>query len=274
MSMFSADCHLHTSFSGDSEAPMEAMAARGISLGLKQMCFTEHLDLGYPPGQDPDNPSDVNIFELDIPAYLRRFEEVQAACRGQIELRFGIELGLTASAYPAYHRLLGQYPFDFVIGSSHLVGGLDPYYRTFWERNSNGCALYFDSILEHLSAYGGFDSYGHLDYIIRYAPGSRSYHYADYADRLDAILKKLIEMDKALEVNTGGFKYGLGVPNPQPEILARYRELGGERITLGSDAHAPEHIAYAFDICRDLLMSLGFRYVAVYGRREPQMWKL
>lgn len=285
--MLLADCHLHTSFSGDSEALMEEMIERAVSLGLKRICFTDHLDRDYPPGQDPDQPSDINIFELDLPAYHRRFEELRFAYRGKIELCFGIELGLMESAYPAYHALLAEYPFDFVIGSSHLVNGMDPYYSPFWDGQKDtkeGIRLYFDSIFSHLSSYDGFDSYGHLDYIIRYAPraasapennrGNRSYSYAEYADRLDAILSRLIETDKALEVNTGGYKYGLGVPNPQPEVLARYRELGGEKITVGSDAHAPEHMAFSFRACADLLAGLGFRYYTVYGRRKPEMWKL
>ena len=288
--MIKADCHLHTSFSGDSTAPMEQMIEQAIRLGLSRLCFTEHLDWDYPAPkpQGADSAGEAtrngpqNPLSLDLPAYFKRFEELSAHYRSQIELRFGIELGMIDSGYAAYHTLLQRYPFDFVIASSHLVDRLDPYYPEFWQsyrQKGNeaarlGVERYFASTLEHLIAYQNFDTYAHLDYIIRYAPGKRSYSYAEYADSLDAILKRLIELEKALEVNTGGYKYGLGVPNPQPEVLRRYRELGGELITIGSDAHAPEHIAYDFAVCRELLSSLGFRYYAVYDKRSRNMWKL
>lgn len=291
--MIKADCHLHTSFSGDSSTPMEQMIEQAIHLGLPRVCFTEHLDWDYPApdsskrsqaelpfatGNGPENP-----FSLDLFAYYTRLEELQSRYRSRIDVRFGIELGMIDSAYDVYRALLKKYPFDFVIASSHLVDRLDPYYPDFWQTYEDerqfdavrhGMERYFTSTLKHLSAFDDFDTYAHLDYIIRYVPGKRSYSYLEYADLLDAILKRLIEMDKALEVNTGGYKYGLGVPNPQPEVLRRYQELGGERITIGSDAHAPEHIAFDFAVCTDLLTSLGFRYYAVYNHRSPEMWKL
>ena len=49
-------------------------------------------------------------------------------------------------------------------------------------------------------------------------------------------------MGKGIELNTGGFKYGLGHPNPCEDIIKRYKELGGEIITLGSDAHKCESL--------------------------------
>jgi len=181
------------------------------------------------------------------------------------------------SGYAAYHTLLQRYPFDFVIASSHLVDRLDPYYPEFWQsyrQKGNeaarlGVERYFASTLEHLIAYQNFDTYAHLDYIILYAPGKRSYSYAEYADSLDAILKRLIELEKALEVNTGGYKYGLGVPNPQPEVLRRYRELGGELVTVGSDAHRAEDVGRGLKDAKSLLRSAGFTHTVWYQNRTP-----
>lgn len=269
--MILADYHLHTDFSGDSQTPMEAMVERAISLGLKRVCFTDHMDQDYPSPEDP------TLFYLDVPAAFRKMEEMRYKYRSQIEVRCGIELGMINSAYEDYRTLLRQYPFDFNIASSHLVDGEDPYYPVYWENHPDTEASllhYLDSTLEHLNAFQQFDTYGHLDYIFRYAPNRRSYRYEEFADRLDAILRLIIELDKALEVNTGGYKYGLGVPNPQPEVLARYLELGGEKITIGSDGHAPEHLAYDFKRCEELLLSLGYKYYTVFDEHKPTMWKL
>ena len=85
---------------------------------------------------------------------------------------------------------------------------------------------------------------GHIDYVVRYGrKRAEEYSYDEFADEIDAVLKKVLQMGKGIELNTGGFKYGLGFCNPHPDIIRRYRELGGEIITVGADAHCPEHVA-------------------------------
>ena len=71
-----------------------------------------------------------------------------------------------------FDSLLSQTPFDFVIGSSHLVHGYDPYYPNFLKDVRNFYVIWntFESILENISAYDGFDVYGHIDYVVRYGP--------------------------------------------------------------------------------------------------------
>ena len=92
---------------------------------------------------------------------------------------------------------------------------------------------------------------------------------ADYQDILDEILRLLIENGKALEINTAGLKAGLSWPNPHMEILKRYRSLGGELITIGSDAHRPEHMAFAFDRLPEILSEAGFSYYTLYREQKP-----
>ena len=119
------------------------------------------------------------------------------------------------------------------------------------------------------------DTYGHLDYIVRYGPNqNRFYSYEKYQDILEAILKKLIEKNVGLEVNTGGYHYGLGEPNPCTAIIRRYKELGGEIITIGADAHAPEKIGYDFDRAAQVLKECGFEYYTVFKERKPEFIRL
>ena len=79
----------------------------------------------------------------------------------------------------------------------------------------------------------------------------------------------MIEKGKGIEINTGGFKYGLGHPNPTEEIIKRYCELGGEIITVGADAHKPEHIAFDFQKIPAILKDAGFKYYTVFKERKP-----
>ena len=98
---------------------------------------------------------------------------------------------------------------------------------------------------------------------------NKFYSYDAYADVIDAILEKLIDMGKGIEINTGGFKYGLGHPNPCEDILKRYRALGGEIITIGSDAHEPKHVAYNFAKIPGILREAGFTHFTVFENRNP-----
>ena len=200
---------------------MESMILEGIRLGLKTMCFTEHLDLDY--------PYDEIDFSLDVPAYRQKLLDLRQKYRGKIEVLFGIELGLQPHLAPALRRVTDAHDFDFVIGSTHLVDRMDPYYPEYFRRcgDREGFRRYFEEVLKNLEAFSDFDALGHLDYIVRYSPGkTEHYRWQDYQDLIDPILLFLIRSGISLEVNTAGLKYGLGQTNPAPAILKRYRELG------------------------------------------------
>ena len=134
---------------------------------------------------------------------------------------------------------------------------------------------YFRATLENLKVCRGIHTLGHLDYVVRYGlHKGEEYSYRDFADEIDAVLKELIERQIGLELNTGGLKYGLGYPNPHPDVLARYRELGGEIITVGSDAHVPEYVGYRFDTAAELLKACGFHYYTEFRRKKPVFLKI
>ena len=103
---------------------------------------------------------------------------------------------------------------------------------------------------------------------------SKYYSYRKFSDVIDEILRILIQKGKGIELNTGGFKYGLGHPNPEEAVLKRYRELGGEIVTIGSDAHRPEHVAYTFGKVPEILKAAGFRYYTVFRERKPMFSEL
>lgn len=248
---------------------MAAMIEEGIRLGLTSMCFTEHVDYGY--------VADGLEFVTDLSAYKAELERYRALYSDSMELLFGIELGLTPSLAEMLSACVKNWKFDFVIGSSHTVHGADPYYPSFYEgRREEDCYReYFQTVRENLEAFSDIDVYGHLDYVVRYGPSRNAfYSYETYRDEIDDALEALIDHGVGLELNTAGYKYGLSAPNPHPDILRRYRQLGGEIVTVGSDGHAPEHLAYDFHRVRDLLLSCGFRYYTVFRNRKPEFIKL
>ncbi|HPU63771.1 MAG TPA: histidinol-phosphatase HisJ family protein [Mobilitalea sp.] len=271
--MITADFHVHSDFSADGKARMEDMIKQAIKSGLKTICFTYYMDYDYPKNYG-------FTFEFDPEDYFNKIELLKEKYKSRIEILAGIELGLQPQVTDAMSRLINAYPFDFIIGSVHVVDHMDPFYPHYWEQISEKEGIYkcFKTIKECCEIYNGFNVCGHIDYIIRYAPSSKvnytEYAYSDYADIIDEILKTLLKHQKGIELNTSGYKYGLGHPHPKTEILKRYKELGGEIITVGSDAHKPEHLCYDFDRAEALLKELGYKYYTVFREGKPVMVKL
>lgn len=271
--MINADFHVHSEFSSDGKASMEEMINQGINLGLKTLCFTDHMDYDYPKIYEYS-------FEFEIEDYIDKLNIMRDKYNSQIEILTGIELGIQSHIIDRMDALVNTYPFDFVIGSVHVIDKVDPYYPQYWEpvTEEEGIIKCFKAIKEGCESFQGFHVCGHLDYIVRYAPSSKKnykeYSYPYYTDVLDEILKTLLEHGKGIEVNSSGYKYGLGHPHPKTEIIKRYKELGGEIITIGSDAHLPEHICHEFDRVAKLLKDIGYRYYTVFKEGKPIMEKL
>lgn len=261
------DTHMHTHFSGDCKALPESMIASAEEKGLSGICITDHLDLDYP--KEPE------LFWLDVEKYLAEMTKI--AGKYEFPIRIGIELGLQPHLAARHRELLSAHEFDFVIGSTHVVHGVDPYYPVYYEGRTEDEAYlqYFTATLENIRAFDGFDVYGHIDYVVRYGPGkNKFYSYEKFSGIIDEILRELIARGKGIEINTAGFKYGLNHPNPTEAILKRYRKLGGEIITVGADAHAPEHVGYDFHKVPGILKEAGFRYYTVFCGRKPRFLPL
>ena len=266
--MILSDSHMHTIFSTDSDTPMEKMIDGAIAKGLRSICITDHFDKDFPS----DTEFGKDAFQFDLDEYMHTMKKIQKEYEDKIHIRIGIELGLQTHLQEFYQKLTQQYPFDFVIGSVHLVDGKDPYYREGFAELSDR-ELYrkgFENTLENLQHVTAFDVLGHLDYVVRYGTyKEKEYSQTEFSDIIDEILKRVIELGKGIELNTAGWKYGLPFCNPHPDVLKRYRELGGEIITIGADGHKPEHIAYDFGKVNDVLKACGFKYYTEFEERKP-----
>ena len=272
--MIQADMHMHTWFSTDSEACPCDMADEAVRKGLKTICFTDHFD------KDDLEWGEEGIFDVD--AYFVEMQKLQEEYAGKLNIRIGIELGLRTYLKDYYEELTKKYPFDFVIGSVHNVpykkdaeGNIlytDPAAeKLFTDRtDKKAYRLMMETTLENVRTSDCFQTLGHLDYVVRYGKSrEKEYSYTDYADIIDEILKLLIEKEKGLEVNSAGLKYGLPFAHPHPDVLKHYRELGGEIITIGADAHKPEHSAYDFAKAEEILKSCGFKYYTEFFEQKP-----
>ena len=268
MTMYS-DVHVHTCFSSDSNTPPEAQLERAIKRGLKHICITDHQDYDYPGWHG-------NVYLLsetgDVESYLKKLHEVKEAYSDRIEVFIGIEYGLMPHLAERIDMEYARYPFDMVIGSTHCFSGRDTEDPSLYEGRSKEAAIreYLETQLENLTCINGYDTVGHLDYVLRDIPGkNEGFRYETYADVLDETMRTIIRKGKALELNTKSLVIGMRDSSPGRDVFRRYRELGGELITLGSDAHFPERIGACFDVAGEILRDAGFREYYVYRKHKP-----
>lgn len=262
--MIYSDNHVHTNFSPDSNAPMETVIKGAIGKKLQEIVLTDHMDFDY--------PGDPHLFLVDYDRYLVTFLALKEKYRKDINVLLGVEIGVQPHVLNEINKLLHKYPFDFVICSTHTVGGINCSDSSFFARSLPKIAYlkYLEGLLSNVKHLNNYDVCGHLDFIARYNPyGPKQLTYAEYGDILDAIFKTIIETGHGIELNTSGYRYGLNQTHPSLEILKRYRELGGEIITVGSDAHRPEDIGSNFTLAYELLKTAGFQYITRFRERKP-----
>ena len=265
------DTHLHTSFSLDSETPMADQIEQAIKLGFEGICFTDHIDFGFPPDQCPElfngQPFtfDFDNYSSTINLYREKYD--------RIEIYTGVECGL--QIYPEVVKdnteLCSDPELDQVIGSIHLIDKKDPYYPSFWEgKNVNDVMnRYFELTLLNLQTFDNIDTLGHLDYAARYIGNRDDYKPENYFEITDEVMRCLIDHDIALEINTSPLKKGFDTINPNPALLERYYMLGGRLITIGSDAHTTDAMGFGFKKAYDILNTIGFKEYVTYIKRKP-----
>lgn len=261
------DFHSHSDFSIDSQAPMEDMIISAIEKGITNLAFTDHVDYDY------DEDGITNDWTFDMTQYFKSIETFRSKYKDKIELHTGVELGIQPHLGERCNALIKNHPFDFVIASLHTVDYKDLYNKKFFKTRTNEASLreYYESYYKSMIQLDDFSVLGHLDLYLRYWEPLKNEPIKRYFDQLEVIFKYLVENEKGIEVNSGGyFKYKLLSNNPSDDILKFYKSLKGQVITLGSDAHTPEHIGTLHDENLHLLEAIGFKYVCTFKNMKPE----
>lgn len=261
------DSHTHSKFSADSHEEPQNMAEAAIRNGVSGFCVTDHYDCD-------EVPLFGNVQRLsgsrDAVVALRK----QYA--GRLTIHRGIELAQGTMRPDEAESALTLGDYDFILGSVHAARWREDFY---WVDYKNppyplGQMIeeYFEACLR-LARWDRVDAIAHLGYLKRYATARDGVplDYTPCEALIEEILRTVIATGKALEVNTSGFRYGLAEFIPDPGVLRRYRELGGERITIGSDAHTAADIGAGHREAQRLLRELDYRYYAFYEARKPRM---
>ena len=251
------DYHMHSTVSFDAKDSGLAMAQAAAARGLKEVCFTDHID--YTPEMD---------MVFDTGRYNAEYDQLEVP---GLLIRLGLEFGLTPDNPEQLKKDLGRRRFDFVLGSIHLIDGVDVYFADYWEEKGyeKGLELYLERTLESVRVHEDYDVLGHLTYVskARGIPDHSLIRYADHKPIMDEILRELVKHEKGLELNTSGIDR-CGGPLPTLDYFQRFRELGGKIVTVGSDAHDVGRAGqYTHEMAAELKKIFG--YVCTFEDRRP-----
>ena len=254
---------MHSNFSCDCKAAMADMCQAAVDHKVPEIGFTEHYDLT--PGEDcPD------WFKLE--PWAAELARVREQFRGQLIVRAGIELGEPHLFQAECAAMLQRYPFDYALGSVHWVGAESIFDKNYFRRPAREAFRLFFEELERMTRAGGFDILCHFDVPVRV--GFSVYGYYDpkeHADSIRPVLKNVVEQGIALDINTKGLDIPANVLTPGLDILRWYVELGGERVTFGSDAHRPVRVGDDIDVAIDVARAAGLKYVTMFEARQARL---
>jgi histidinol-phosphatase (PHP family) len=268
------DLHVHSTCSADGAATIAGYARRAQELGLAEVGFCEHVDL---------DPRDRTCGYLDLARYDREMAAARAAAPG-IRLSQGVEITYQSGLEGPLRSWLAGHAWDYVVASVHLVDYPDgwaivsepsasgAYFDGHSRRQAYG--PYFEELLRAARSRLG-DLLGHFDLVKRYGVGR--YGCLDpllFEEEIRAVLRAAVEAGVGLEINTSGLRQGPGEPYPALTVLRWYRQLGGEILTVGSDAHQVEHLAAGIAEAVELARAAGFSAITTFAARQPRWIRL
>ena len=259
------DFHLHTRVSFDGRDTARNMAVAAVNAGLKEICFTDHMDY------DPLEPAHKLRFDLET--YQKEYAGLEIP---GLTIHRGFEFGMLPDNCARFQEDAARQNWDFIIGSVHFVDGLDVYFPQYWEGKTpyNAILRSFEETLACVRHHDVFDVLGHLTYLGKCGanPEKKPILYKDYREVVDEILKILVWKGKGMELNTSGLN-SCGDYLPGAEYLRRFKELGGQIVTVGSDAHHADRVGQYCMEAANLVQEI-FGYVCTFADRKPQFHRV
>lgn len=285
-----ADYHLHCEYSDDSNEPMENQIQKAITLGLDEMCFTDHVDYGIK--RDWDDPEgiiirhaiehgkevDLVLANVNYPKYFEALNMYQKKYASSISIKKGLEFGIQSITVDAYEKLYASYQddLDFILFSMHQVNNLEFWTQDFQKGKTQKeyNDEYYKEIYQTMQMFHHYSCLAHLDLMARYDENG-IYPFENEKDIIAEILKYAIRDGKGIEINTSSWKYGLKDTQPSRAILKLYKNLGGKIITVGSDAHETKYLAsHIKDAYAILKNEIGINEICTFDHMQPIFHKI
>lgn len=259
------DQHMHTVASPDAypSASINNYIKHANTLNQRGLMLTDHVDI--------DSPVPMFFRYPNYDEYFANVEELNKS--SNIPIYTGVEVGYQKASIQKLSTFINRYPFDLVICSIHVVDGLDFYYGDFFTGKTIDESInrYFEAVLDAVESYSDYDVFGHIDYITRYIKELDNYDFYQYEDIITRILKTIIRNNKGIEINTSK---GSNKVFPSLKLLKKYKQLGGEILTIGSDAHKPEALQQNFNKALKVAKEAGFETIYTFISRNPIPWSI
>lgn len=262
------DYHIHSMHSVDSRSSIQEICQSAIEKGLQEIAITDHFE--------PTAGDELYSF-YDQKAYWADIMNAKQFFRGKLKIKMGVELGQPHYFLEGAQNVMEDFPYDYVIGSAHKQkDGRDMSelnYSTM--KMEDVCSMYLEQI-NLLLKWEDFDCVGHLDLVKRYSAltyGKNLTLSCQY-ELLTQVLRNIIAKGKGIEINTSGLRQAPKETMPGLDVLEIYHKLGGEILTIGSDAHKKEDIGKGIIEAIELAKQAGFTYISVFDERKPKQIKI
>lgn len=239
---------------------MEEVCLKAIEKNIKEICFTEHFSL---------NPAAPTYGHINFDKYLHEIRDCREKFAEQLVIKAGIEICEPHLLKEKYQETLNPLELDFILGSVHNINNQK--LRKYLEINDKDAVYrgYFTELYE-MVCVADIDVLAHLDLMKRYASAQfGNYYFPHFKEILAAILKKAIDRNIGIEINTSGMRGKLNESLPSMDVLDLYKDLGGEILTIGSDSHFVDSVGSHMSEAVELARQCGFNYIFKYEKRTP-----
>ena len=268
------DYHVHSNFSCDSSYEMEDVIKDAIKLGLKEICFTDHVDYDIKADWDDENPiiykDNKIVYNVNYPVYFEKLENFVIKYKDEINIKKGLEFGIQTHTIDKFQNLFNSYDLDFILLSIHQIDDHEFWTGEFQEgKTIKKCYDdYYDELFKIVQNYHDYSVLAHMDLMRRYVDDKKDY-FTYCKNDIKSILEYIIRDGKGIEVNTSSFFYKIDGLTPSINIIKLYHELGGEIITIGSDSHNKERLGSHIKDIKEILKDIGFKYFCTFENMIP-----
>ena len=261
------DMHVHTDDSPDADIPAHELVARGLNKNLAGIGFVAHVDL---------NPEDYCYGGFEENSYNQSIELARKKSGKRILVLKGIEVGEPHIYEEQVKEIVDYSAYDFITGAIHSVEGAgmvlgkeayadgDPLeiVEEYYAETLRMVEVSDIDILAHLGLFRRGLALAGLDFTLDETEL--------WPETIRRIMVTIIERDIALELNTSGLRRKEKMTYPTIKILALFKKMGGQLITIGSDTHREPHVFFGLDQGVELLLNTGFRKIHTFRNRIPQ----
>jgi len=273
------DYHIHPNFSIDAEGTVESFCEAAIEKELQIICFTTHVDTD-PVRKDGVVRVENNEIPTTDSAWLRPYATaIRDVARFYEDRELEVRLGVEVDYYPGFQENLpkgfDEVDWDYVLGAVHLLEhkaiSLEDEADILFQRYSLDelADLYYRTLVECAES-GFFDVIAHIDIYRRYGGDFYDEEIGSiWKSHISELAKAMCNQDIGFEVNTSPFRTGLTETMPTRDMIECLHKEGVDIVTVGSDAHSPQHVGHEISTAFDILKDIGYEEVKIFRKRKP-----